>query len=240
MSGKVTVSSNRAVYRGRRSWLVLVITDAVVIRRVPHFSRPLREVGGFARLHHRIVSPVRKWMAAQKSHECHESSPYHPITFHRFHRILRAGRNVAARRREHRRDGPLVSSQHLQANEFGKLAHGNRLQAPGFRRADVFCSVPIAVGVPPASFSSITTNARPTSFTTSPKSTVKSPFFGLMTTSALAPTGGRVSRTASRNRRFIRLRSTAPPSARPTVNPMRSPETPGGFAELKPALGRGQ
>jgi hypothetical protein len=45
----------------------------------------------------------------------------------------------------------------------------------------------------------------------------------LITTSAATPATGRDMRTASRKRRFIRLRSTAPPSARPTVNPIRSP-----------------
>ncbi len=45
-----------------------------------------------------------------------------------------------------------------------------------------------------------------------------------MTTSAAGPATGLVSRTASRKRRFIRLRCTAPPKARPTVNPTRNPE----------------
>ena len=73
----------------------------------------------------------------------------------------------------------------------------------------------------PASFCSMISNARRTSFTKSAKSTASTDFLGLMTTSALDPAIGRVSRTASRRRRFIRLRCTAPPSARPTVNPMR-------------------
>jgi hypothetical protein len=40
----------------------------------------------------------------------------------------------------------------------------------------------------------------------------------LMTTSAFAPASGRVSRTASRKRRFIRLRCTAPPRAHSKSN----------------------
>ena len=48
-------------------------------------------------------------------------------------------------------------------------------------------------------------------------------FFGLMTTSTGIPRPGQCKRTASRNRRFMRLRSTAPPSTRPTVNPTQAP-----------------
>ena len=56
------------------------------------------------------------------------------------------------------------------------------------------------------------------------KSMVSNDFFGLITTSALTAEGIRESRTASRSRRFMRFRCTAPPSARPTVNPTRVPE----------------
>ena len=69
----------------------------------------------------------------------------------------------------------------------------------------------------------MTTKARRTSFSTASKSLVSNDFFGLMTMSALTSAGGRDNRTASRSRRFMRLRSTAPPRARPTVNPTRSP-----------------
>jgi hypothetical protein len=165
-----------------------------------------------------------KRMTAPEPPQSHQPSPRHAIPFHSLHRIFRAGRNVAACRRKHRRDSPLVASQQLQSDALGNLAH--RIQLPALRLPE-FRSHPAADLSPilPASFCSITTKARLTSFTTSAKSTVNSDFFGLITTSALAPASGRVNRTASRKRRFIRLRSTAPPSARLTVNPMRSPET---------------
>ena len=46
---------------------------------------------------------------------------------------------------------------------------------------------------------------------------------GLMTISHPAPTRSRRGRTASRTRRLIRLRTTAPPRARGQVNPTRTP-----------------
>src|ERR1035437_9483715 len=103
MSGKVTVSS-----------------------RVPHFSRLLREVGLFvtqALLHHRIVPPMRKGVTPQQPPQSHQPSAQRAIPFHRLHRVFRAGRNIAARRRKHRRDRPLITPQQLQRSEFGKLAH---------------------------------------------------------------------------------------------------------------------
>ena len=72
-------------------------------------------------------------------------------------------------------------------------------------------------------FCSMTTKARRTSFTIESKSAVNTIFLGLMTTSAGISVPGRVRRTASRRRRFMRLRWTAPPRARPTVNPTRRP-----------------
>jgi hypothetical protein len=166
---------------------------------------------------------MRKRMTAHQPPQSHQPSPCRAIPFHSLHRIFRAGRNVAACRRKHRRDSPLVPSQQLQSGALGNLAH--RIQSRALRLGE-FRSNPAADLSPilPASFCSITRKARLTSFTTSAKSAVNSDFFGLITTSALAPASGRVSRTASRKRRFIRLRSTAPPSPRPTVNPMRSPE----------------
>jgi len=72
-------------------------------------------------------------------------------------------------------------------------------------------------------FWTITSNARLTSLSKSEKAIVRTDFFGLMTTSTAGLGIGRVKRTDSRKRRFIRLRSTAPPRARLTVNPTRIP-----------------
>ena len=87
------------------------------------------------------------------------------------------------------------------------------------------------LGLAAASFFSMTTKAWRTSFSNASKLVVNSTFFGLITTSAPGPGRGRVRRTASRKRRFMRLRWTAPPRARPTVNPIRRPGIAGTLAE---------
>jgi len=69
----------------------------------------------------------------------------------------------------------------------------------------------------------ITSKARPISSPNSANSSLSTDFLGLTTTSTGSETAGQCKRTDSRNRRFMRLRSTAPPSTRPTVNPMRRP-----------------
>jgi hypothetical protein len=178
-------------------------------------------------LHHRVVSPARERMAAQQSRQRLPASAENPVAFHGFLGIVGTGRHKAAGRRQQRRDRPLVGSQHFQDDEFGELEHKVGLQAFGVRRPESLL-VPLATSgsapALPASFPSITTKARHTSFTTSAKSMTSKDFFGLMTTSAPTSPGKPQSRTASRNRRFMRLRCTAPPRARPTVNPMRGPE----------------
>ncbi len=69
----------------------------------------------------------------------------------------------------------------------------------------------------------INSSARPTSLTTVVNSTVSTLFLGLMTTStASAPFSAALRwRTASRRRRLIWLRCTAPPRTLPTVKPIR-------------------
>jgi hypothetical protein len=176
---------------------------------------------------HRVVPAAAERMATQQSHQPHPYPTQRPVSFHGFLRVFRTSRHETAGRGQQRRNCPLVSPQHLQHNEFGKLAHANRLQALGFRLPELLLALGATSGSTPAlpaSFRSITTKARFTSFTTSAKSMTSNDFFGLMTTSAATPAGSPHSRTASRKRRFIRLRCTAPPRARPTVNPMRGPD----------------
>jgi len=163
-----------------------------------------------------------KGMTAQEASHGHPSAAHSTVAINRFHGVFRTGRHVAAGRRKHGRDGPLVSPQQLQNYEFGAL-HQSRLPPSGSGDpAFVF----VAAGVFPDNFCSITAKPRLTSLTTSAKSAFSSDFLGLITTSAPTPAHERVParRTASRKRRFMRLRSTAPPKARPTVNPTREPE----------------
>ncbi len=121
MSGKVTASS-----------------------RMPHlsllrksFSRACRRAGSFAIqfLHHRVVTPVRKRMASHQPPHTHQTAAHRAIALHSLHGIFGAGGNVAAGRRKHRRDRPLIASQQLKRDEFGKRSHSIRFSFPasGFR-----------------------------------------------------------------------------------------------------------
>src|ERR1700693_2252740 len=218
MSGKVTVSSNCAAYRRSWSWSR---TRWYAIAVVASFGF-VRHSGTAVPLQDRVITPRGKRVTTQKAQHGHQPSTYRTIAFDGLHRVFGAGRNIAAGRRKDRRDSPLISSQQVQHDDFSELVHirhqalGCLLPEPRFKSAGDVLS---------ESFCSMTTKARLTSLTTVLKSTVSNAFFGLMTTSAFAPASGRVSRTASRKRRFIRLRCTAPPSARPTVNPLRGPES---------------
>jgi hypothetical protein len=70
-------------------------------------------------------------------------------------------------------------------------------------------------------------NARPTSTDKAANSTASTDFLGLITTSTRARSSNSTRlRTASRIRRLIRFRWTAPPNARPTVMPTRGPGDP--------------
>ena len=179
----------------------------------------------FCRSDHRIVSAARKRMAAEDAGEGHPSTPQSSVAFYRFHGIFRAGRHVAASWRQQGRDRPLVDSQQLQCDEFGELAQDPLSAFRSPLPAILFVAGSVAV-FPVTfcdSFCSITVKALLTSFSTTEKSVVNNDFFGLITTSAATPASGRDLRTASRKRRFMRLRCTAPPRARPTVNPTRRP-----------------
>jgi len=177
--------------------------------------------------HDRIVAAARQWMAPQQASHSHESSTEHSKALNRFHGVFRAGGNVATGRRKQGRDRPLVGPQQLQRDEFGELAHTFQVQGRCLRASScVLSGLDGEAASCPASFCSMTTKARRTSFSSTAKSAVSADFLGLMTTSASTVTGGRDSRTASRNRRRMRLRCTAPPKARLTVKPTRTPRTP--------------
>ena len=87
----------------------------------------------FPFLHHGVVAAVNKWVAAQQSGQCHQPPAQDAEAVNRLHGVFRAGGNVAAGRREQRREGPLVSSQELKHEKFSKTTHflasGPRLPA---------------------------------------------------------------------------------------------------------------
>src|ERR1700685_116530 len=62
-------------------------------------------------------------MASQHSPDCHHATSRNSVTIDCFHGVLGARGHVTARRQEHRRDRPLVSSKHEQRDGFGNLAH---------------------------------------------------------------------------------------------------------------------
>jgi hypothetical protein len=173
---------------------------------------------------HRIAAAAGKRMTAQDAEDSHPSTSHCTIALDGLHRIFGAGRQVSAGPRQQGRDGPLVSTQQVQRDESGALIQ-DRLPLSGFRVSGLL-TVASAGGFSrnfDDKFCSITAKARLTSLSTTEKSVTNNDFFGLITTSAATPQGGEDKRTASRKRRFMRLRCTAPPSARPTVNPTRSP-----------------
>ena len=198
---------------------------------------------------HRIVTAACKRMAAQNADDSHPSATQSTVALDGLHGIFGAGRHVTASRRQHGRDRPFVGAQQLQHDEFGELVQ-DRLPVSGFGPPDLLF-IAASAGVRSEdccdSFCSMTAKALVTSFSTTEKSMASKDFFGLITTSAATPFGGLDRRTASRKRRFMRLRCTAPPRTRPTVNPMRSPcgaGTPARFFAHISALpfvsGRGQ
>src|SRR5580692_8400858 len=138
-------------------------------------------------------------MASQNSPSRHRSATKGAKPFHCFHGVFRTRRYIATRRRKHGRNPSLIN-----------------LQQPERERLHFYFSV---------SFFAIVSSARPTSSSTTENSNVSTDFFGLITTSTEhAPRSTeRRNRTASRRRRLIRFRCTAPPSTRPTVNPTRAP-----------------
>lgn len=168
-------------------------------------------------------------MTAEDAGKGHPSAAQSAEALDGFHSVFGASRQVAAGRRKQGRDGPLVGSQQLQRYEFGNVLQdrpsGGACPERSRRglRASALLFFAVSGSTFPDNFCSITAKARVTSFSTAAKSVVSNDFLGLMTTSAATPAGGRVMRTASRKRRFVRFRWTAPPRARPTVKPMRRP-----------------
>jgi len=79
-------------------------------------STPDEGVRGY-RIRNRVISTLHKWMAAQQAPYCHRRSAQRAVAVNSFGGIFGAGWNVAARRQEHRRDGPFVSAE--QAKQHG-------------------------------------------------------------------------------------------------------------------------
>ena len=129
-----------------------------------------------------------------------------------FHRVLRAGRHKAAGVRQHRRDESLVHPQaRIAAACFISPRSATRARCAASRKPRRYFA------------DSVRRNGK-----------VSTLFRGLNTTSTGPSQAGGDSRTASRMRRLMRLRSTAPPSTLPTVNPTRGPPAGVGFGLRAP------
>ena len=161
-------------------------------------------------------------MAPQNPHHRHPPTTHRAITLHGLHGILRTSRHITATWRKHGRERPLIPTQQQQHGFACNLHTQSNKPLPSTTLPARPKFHPLPRGSS-AIFWRITSNARLTSASSTENSTVRTEFFGLITTSTAGPGDVRLKRTASRNRRFMRFRSTAPPSARPTVKPTRIP-----------------
>ena len=125
----------------------------------------------------RIVASADKRVAAQKTGTRHPAAAQNSIPVDCLHRILGAGRDVAAGWWKHRRYRPLIGAEQLKYDAFCEIAHV-------FYRSEPNSSEPGLVALLLPTFCSTTTKARRISFRTASKSAASNDFFGLMTTSA--------------------------------------------------------
>ena len=175
-------------------------------------SRPdlIAAVRGRARYRrHWIVARTGKGLTAQQPRNRKACPAQGAVAFHRLQGVFRTGGNEPAGVRQHRRNPPLVTAQ----GELDGCLH--------FR-------FPLAGCPSCASRARSTANCNPraTSCATSANGRPRTDLRGLNITSTGPSCAGHELRTASRMRRLMRLRSTAPPRILPTVNPTRSEGSP--------------
>jgi len=161
---------------------------------------------------HRIVARTGKGVTAQQPRDRKASPAPGAMELDCFQGIFRAGGNEPAGVRQHRRNPPLVTAQ----GELDGCLH--------FR-------FPLAGCPSCASRARWTANCNPraTSCATPANGRSRTDLRGLNITSTGPSCAGHELRTASRMRRLMRLRSTAPPRILPTVNPTRSEEPESSF-----------
>src|SRR5581483_6452085 len=161
---------------------------------------------GLAQSLNRIVAAPCQRMAAQQPPHAFDPAVYSAVALHGLQGVLRAGWHIAAGWQKHRRQQPLIEPDALQQHSFHECFPA------GWARVLGFCS-----------FCLMARNACCTSLWITENSACAAERLGLITTSTGKFKALRLKRAASRRRRFRRLRWTAPPSARPTVNPIRGP-----------------
>src|SRR5713101_4369485 len=160
------------------------------------------------RSRNRIVAALGKRVAARDPHGAHPAAPEPAVSLHRFVRVMRARRVVAARRGEDLRESRLVAANHRQKDRRHEF---------NFESLSAACS---------------------TSFSRSAKGTSSAAGRAIRTTSYRIPTpwsgeSGPSSRfrATSRRRRRARLRLTEPLTLRLTVTPMRLSAATTGMAK---------
>src|SRR5207245_3541154 len=70
-----------------------------------------------------IDSAYKKWIESQQPPASHQAPTKSSISFHFFHRVLRAAGHVAASGRKNWRDGPLISAKQLQPERVEDPVH---------------------------------------------------------------------------------------------------------------------
>ena len=133
---------------------------------------------------------------------------------HGLSRKFRTGGHIAAAGRQGGREPALIVAQ----KKFWQALHGHRLTSFLLRGLMRLAS--------PPSPRCIAANPCSISFSNCAKSTWAADFFGLITISTGDSSSCRCLRIAARTRRLMRLRTTDPPNARPTVRPTLTPLAP--------------
>src|SRR5690242_18165817 len=153
-----------------------------------------------------VESAVAQRVAAEEPPGGEDKAPEYAVGPDRLHRIFGTARVVAAAVAERGRDRPLVGTNG---------GDGDRAQS---RHAS-------ALRASPAESSS---SRSASSIPFSPRSRASSPASGRATKTKSCPPGSSSAEAqkASRSRRFTRLRSTAPPTLRPTDTPRRGSSSP--------------
>src|ERR1700722_1967197 len=195
-----------------RSTVSLEMPSRYHRRRMPVLAGAITFIAA-ATIRHGIKPKLaRKRMAPQQPLQSEPRSARQPKPLHRFIRILRAARHKSALPGEQHRQVRLIKTQRHQPNARRHSGDVHRryfvvivLDVPRLRRHH---AIPLFT-------------TRKNSLVTTPNSARTTTFFRWITRSQPAPISSRCSRTISRTRRRMRLRTTAPPISFLMLNPNR-------------------
>ncbi len=153
----------------------------------------------------RIQASLMKWVAAANAFQTFAQSSPHAVFFNCLHHVHRTRRLIPAGRKQQRREPSLIDTQ--RADYSSRRDSAARVRGANVIHETLHFSITLA-------------SARSRSANGARIAALR----GLMTTSQLtAVHSARCSRKADRNLLLMRLRVTAPPKARGTVSPRRTP-----------------